>query len=92
MKKQDFIKAVAEAAETSNVEASKVINTAIEVITKELQNGGEVNITGFGVFKVSNRAARKGINPKTKEAIDIPASKSPAFKAGKTFKEAIKAA
>ena len=70
--------------------ASKMLSSAIGIITKELQNGGEVNITGFGAFKVSHRAARNGVNPRTKEAIKIPAMKSPVFRSGKTFKEAIR--
>ena len=90
MKKIDFIKAVAAAAGLSQDAVSKMLASSIEVITKELQNGGEVNITGFGAFKVSQRAARNGVNPRTKEAIKIPAMNSPVFRAGKTFKEAIR--
>jgi len=90
MKKIDFIKAVAATAGLSQDAVSKMLASSIEVITKELQNGGEVNITGFGAFKVSHRAARNGVNPRTKEAIKIPAMKSPVFRAGKTFKEAIR--
>ena len=90
MKKIDFIKAVAASAGLSQDAVSKMLISSIEVITKELQNGGEVNITGFGAFKVSERAARNGVNPRTKEAIKIPAMNSPVFRAGKTFKEAIR--
>jgi len=90
MKKIDFIKAVAAAAGLSQDAVSKMLTSSIEIITKELQNGGEVNITGFGAFKVSERAARNGVNPRTKEAIKIPAMNSPVFRAGKTFKEAIR--
>jgi DNA-binding protein HU-beta len=59
-------------------------------VTSELQSGSEVNITGFWAFKVANRAARNGVNPRTGESIKIPAMKSPVFRAGKTFKEAIR--
>jgi len=90
MKKIDFIKAVAADAGLSQDAVSKMLASSIEIITKELQNGGEVNITGFGAFKVSHRAARNGVNPRTKEAIKIPAMKSPVFRSGKTFKEAIR--
>ena len=90
MKKIDFIKAVAADAGLSQDAVSKMLASSIEIITKELQNGGEVNITGFGAFKVSQRAARNGVNPRTKEAIKIPAMKSPVFRSGKTFKEAIR--
>ncbi len=90
MKKIDFIKAVAASAGLSQDAVSKMLSASIEIITNELNNDGEVNITGFGSFKVSHRAARNGVNPRTKEAIKIPAMKSPVFRAGKTFKEAIR--
>ncbi len=90
MKKQDFIKAVAATAGLSQDAVAKVLATWIEVITSELQSGGEVNLTGFGAFKVAERAARNGVNPRTKEPITIPAMKSPVFRAGKTFKEAVR--
>ncbi len=90
MKKQDFIKAVATAAGLSQDAVAKVLAAQIDVITNELSRGGEVNITGFGAFKVAERAARNGVNPRTREAIKIPAMKSPVFRAGKTFKEAVR--
>lgn len=90
MKKQDFIKAVAADAGLSQDAVSKALASMITVITKELKNDGEVNITGFGNFKVSSRAARNGVNPRTRESIKIPAMKSPVFRAGKTLKEAVR--
>ncbi len=90
MKKQDFIKAVAAKAGLSQDAVAKVLNAEIEVITNELQKGGEVNITGFGAFKVADRAARNGVNPRTGQSIKIPAMKSPVFRAGKTLKEAVR--
>ena len=90
MKKQDFIKAVAASASLSQDAVSKALNTMVAVITSELKAGREVNITGFGAFKVSKRAARKGVNPRTKEKISIPAMKSPVFRAGKTLKESVR--
>lgn len=90
MKKIDFIKAIAAQAGLSQDAVSKMLGAFIDVTVKELQNSGEVNITGFGAFKVSERAARNGVNPRTKEAIKIPAMNSPVFRAGKTFKEAIR--
>jgi len=90
MKKQDFIKAVATSAGLSQDAVNKALNTMVDVITSELQSGNEVNITGFGAFKVSQRAARNGVNPRTKEKISIPAVKTPVFRAGKTLKEAIR--
>lgn len=90
MKKQDFIKAVAAKSGLSQDAVTKMLTSTIEVVTSELQKGGEVNITGFGAWKVSTRAARNGVNPKTKEKMTIPATKTPVFRAGKTLKEAIK--
>lgn len=90
MKKQDLIKAIAAQAGLSQDAASKALNAMIEITTTELKKGGEVNITGFGAFKVSHRAARNGVNPQTGASIKIPAMKSPVFRAGKTFKEAVR--
>lgn len=90
MKKQDFIKAVATDAGLSQDAVSKALSSMIDVVTKQLKSGDEVNITGFGAFKVSHRAARNGVNPQTKQAIKIPAMKSPVFRAGKTLKEAVR--
>lgn len=90
MKKQDLIKAIANDAGVSQDIASKILTALIDVTTSELNKGWEINITGFGAFKVSQRAARNGVNPRTGESIKIAAMKSPVFKAGKTFKEAIR--
>lgn len=90
MKKQDFIREVAAKAGLSQDAAAKVLAAQIDVITAQLISGGEVNITGFGAYKVATRAARNGVNPRTGAAIKIPAMKSPVFRAGKTFKESIR--
>ncbi len=90
MKKQDFIKVVAAEAGLSQDAISKALSSMIDIITTELKSGGEVNITGFGAFKVSARAARNGVNPRTGESIKIPAMNSPVFRAGKTLKEAVR--
>ena len=90
MKKQDFIKAVAAEAGLSQDAVSKVLATMIDTVTGELKKGGEVNITGFGAFKISARAARNGVNPRTGEKIKIAAMNSPVFRAGKTLKEAVR--
>jgi DNA-binding protein HU-beta len=90
MKKQDFIKAVAADAGLSQDAVAKALGSMIDVITGELKTGGEVNVTGFGAFKVSARAARNGVNPRTGESIKIPAMNSPVFRAGKTLKEAVR--
>ncbi len=90
MKKQDFIKTVASKSGLSQDAVAKALTSIIDVVTKSLKKGEEVNITGFGAFKVSQRAARNGVNPKTGEKIKIPAMKTPVFRAGKTLKEAVR--
>ena len=90
MKKQDLIKAMATAAGLSQDAAAKALKSFIDVTTKALKKGDTVGITGFGTFRVAHRKARMGVNPqKPTLKIKIAASKSPAFKAGKTFKESI---
>ncbi len=90
MKKQDFIKAVASGAWLSQDAVSKALASMITVVTTELKAAREVNITGFGAFKVSKRAARNWVNPRTGAKISIPAMKTPVFRAGKTLKEDIR--
>ena len=90
VKKQDFIKSVAVSAGLSQDATGKALNAMIAFITATLKKGGEVNVTGFGAFKVSHRAKRNGVNPKTGAKILIPAMKSPVFRAGKTLKEAVR--
>ncbi len=90
MKKQDFIKAVASAAGLSQDAVGKALNTMVSVITTELKAGREVNVTGFGAFKVSQRAARNWVNPRTGAKISIKAMKTPVFRAGKTLKENVR--
>lgn len=90
MKKQDLIKAIASSAWLSQDAVSKVLNSMIEIITTELKADREVSITGFGSFKVSTRAARNWVNPRSGESIKIPSMKSPVFRAGKTLKESVR--
>ncbi len=87
MKKADFIKAVAAKAKTSQKETSAVVAAALETIQGALKKDDSVTFLGFGSFKVSKRAARKGRNPQTGKAIQIPAKKLPVFKASPAFKE-----
>ncbi len=70
--------------------AEAVVNEVFAEITETLADGGEISISGFGKFEVKTRPARTGINPATKETIEIPESKAPAFKASKALKEAVK--
>ena len=89
MNKLEVIKVVAEETGLTQKEVSGVMDSMIATIIDQLKSGEEVNIAGFGKFVVKNRAARTSINPRTKQAIDVPASKAPAFRAGKQFKEAV---
>ncbi|MBQ2816262.1 MAG: HU family DNA-binding protein [Clostridia bacterium] len=89
MNKTELIAAVAEKAAISKKDADKAIAAFVDSITEALKAGDKVQLVGFGTFEVRERAARTGRNPKTKETITIAASKAPAFKAGKAFKEAI---
>ena len=88
--KDALVSAVAEKTGLSKKDIEAVVDTMIEVITKSLQSGDKVTFTGFGTFRVSNRAAREGINPQTKAKIQIPAMTVPKFTAGKALKEAVK--
>lgn len=91
MNKVELIGAVASKSEISKKDVEKVINAFTNVVTDTLVDGDKVAITGFGTFEVAERAARTGRNPKTGESIEIQASKSPKFKAGKALKDAVKA-
>ena len=82
MNKTEFINAVAAKAGMSKVDGKKAVDAMIETISAEMENGGKVAILGFGSFSVVQKTARKGVNPKTKQAIDIPARKVVKFKAG----------
>ena len=89
MKRKDLIVAAAAGAQVSRRQAEAVINAALAAVTEELKQGGKVQISGFGTFEVRTRAARSGRNLKTGASVEIAASKVPAFKAGKTLKEAV---
>ncbi|HHX30253.1 MAG TPA: HU family DNA-binding protein [Clostridiaceae bacterium] len=86
MNKTDLINAVAAETQLSKKDSEKAVSAVFEAITQELEKGEKVVLVGFGTFEVRHRAARKGRNPSTKEEILIPASKAPAFKAGKGLK------
>ncbi len=89
MNKTELIAIAAEKAGASKKDAERVINAALEAIAAELAAGNRVQLSGFGIFEVKERQARTGRNPLTKEAIEIPASKAPAFKASKTLKDQV---
>ena len=91
MKKDGLIEAVMEAAGLdSRKQAQDAVEAIFETITKTLATGEEVAVTGFGTYRVSKRAARMGVNPKTGEKIQIAATTVAKFKAGKYLKEAVK--
>lgn len=90
MNKADLVDAVANSADLSKADAGRAIDAITNSVTKALKKGDQVTLVGFGTFAVRKRAARKGRNPQTGEAIKIKAAKIPAFKAGKAFKDAIK--
>lgn len=90
MNKTELVAAVAAKAELSKKDAEAAVSAVIGAITDALADGDKVSIVGFGTFDVKARAARTGLNPRTKEKIEIPASKAPAFKAGKALKDAVK--
>ena len=89
MNKSELTAALAEATGFSKKDSEKALNAVIDVISAELVKGGKVQVVGFGTFEVKSRPARKARNPRTGEEIKIGASKAPAFKAGKTLKDAV---
>ena len=89
MNKADLVAAVAEKTGISKKDSEKAVNAAFDAITAALVVGDKVQLVGFGAFETKERSARVGRNPKTKEEIQIPASRVPAFKAGKALKDAV---
>lgn len=89
MNKVELIAAVAEKAGLSKKDSDKAVAAVLESIVDALAAGDKVQLVGFGTFEVRAREARTGRNPRTKETIQIPASKQPVFKAGKSFKDAV---
>ena len=89
MTKAELINAVAQKAELSKKDSEKAVIAVIDAISETLAAGEKVALVGFGTFEVKERAAREGINPRTKEKIEIPASKLPVFKAGRALKETV---
>ncbi len=89
MKKTDLIAAVAEQSGLSKKDAEKAVNAALDTIIKAVAEGDKIQLTGFGTFEQRQRNARTGVDPRTGNSIEIPASKVPAFKAGKAFKDIV---
>ncbi len=87
MNKATLIARMAEKSELSKKQAEAALNAFTDTITEALKAGDKVQLMGFGTFEVKERAARSGLNPATKQTIEIPAKKLPSFKAGKGFKD-----
>ena len=91
MNKTELISAMSEKSEQTKVDTEKALKAFIDTVTEELKNKGKVQLVGFGTFETSERAARTGRNPQTGETIEIKASTSPKFKAGKALKDIVNA-
>lgn len=89
MNKTEFIAALAEKAEVSKGDASKVLAAFTDVVTEELKNGEKVQLVGFGTFEAIKKPEREGRNPRTGEKTKIAACNAPKFKPGKALKDAI---
>ena len=87
MNKTELVAAMAEQTNLSKKDAEAALKAFIDVVSEELTKGEKVQLVGFGTFEVSERAAREGRNPQTGETMEIKASKTPKFKAGKALKD-----
>ncbi|WP_353893359.1 HU family DNA-binding protein [Proteinivorax hydrogeniformans] len=90
MNKTELIQGVAEKSGLTKKDSEKAANAMLETIIEAVSAGDKVQLIGFGTFEARERAAREGRNPSTGETIQIPATKVPAFKAGKAFKDTVK--
>ena len=90
MNKGELMERIAEESGLTRAEAQRCFDAFERTVTEALRDGEEVQITGFGKFEARERAAREGVNPQTKEKMQIPAKKVPSFSAGNSFKEAIR--
>ncbi len=89
MNKTELIAIAAENAGMTKKDTERMLNAAIDAITEALSRGEKVQLSGFGTFEVKDREARVGRNPHTKEAVEIPATRVPAFKASKSLKDIV---
>ncbi|MBQ6999614.1 MAG: HU family DNA-binding protein [Oscillospiraceae bacterium] len=89
MNKTELIAITAENAGMTKKDTERMLNAAIDAITEALSKGEKVQLSGFGTFEVKDREARVGRNPHTKEAVEIPATRVPAFKASKALKDIV---
>ena len=91
MNRTELVAAMAEKTQLSKKDADLALKAFIDVVSEEMQKGEKVQLVGFGTFEVSERAAREGRNPQTGETMEIKASKTPKFKAGKALKDMVNA-
>ena len=89
MNKTELIAAVAQKTGLTKKDAERVVSATVDTIIETMVKGDKVQISGFGIFEVKAREARVGRNPRTKQTIEIPATRLPAFKASKTLKDTI---
>lgn len=89
MNKTDLIQMVAEKTDLGKKDAEKAVSAIVDSIVETVAAGEKVQIVGFGTFELRERKARTGVNPRSHEKLEIPASKVPAFKAGKGFKDVV---
>ncbi len=90
LNKKEIVSAVSKKTNQNKKNTEETIDVLLEVITESIRSDKKVNFTGFGSFWVNERKGRRGINPQTKESIEIPATKVPKFKAGSALKQAVK--
>ena len=90
MNKADLVSMIAAKSNLTKKDSESALNAFVETVQTALKKGEKIQLVGFGTFEVRSRAARTGINPRTKEAIKIPATKAPVFKAGKALKDSCK--
>ena len=89
MNKTDLITAAAEKSGLSKKDTERVVNALLDTVTASLSKGEKVQISGFGIFETKEREARVGRNPRTKEAVQIPATRTPTFKPSKLLKDIV---
>jgi len=90
MNKSELINELSEETTFSKMDVTRVLDSLTRIISRSLKKGEKVSITGFGSFWISSRPARKGINPATKERIDLPEISIPRFKPGKSLREVVR--
>jgi DNA-binding protein HU-beta len=89
MTKSDLVNVIAKKTGKTKSAASDIIDSILDAIKTALKKGDKVTLVGFGTFEIAKRAARSGVNPRTRQKIKIKASKAPRFKAGKALKDAV---